>query len=168
MLLLTLATGTIERFPQGDTGFDEPQLPLPVWRTPGEFSYVKHAGARNELVVARRGSSEMALSASWPARQNAATRLSLADAHEAALNSACECHRALENFHRPSVTRQTDVPNNFVHAQRFAALPPLPPELVPIFGRSLVPSDHHANLIVDVLPGADSLIDRANERAPRE
>jgi hypothetical protein len=66
VLLLTLATGTIERFPQGDTGFDDPQLPLPVWRRPGEFSYVKHMG-RNELVV-RRGSSEIALSVSWPDR----------------------------------------------------------------------------------------------------
>ena len=67
VLLLTLATGTIERFPQGDTGFDDPQLPLPVWRTPGEFSFLKHEGSRNELVV-RRGSSEVVLSASWPDR----------------------------------------------------------------------------------------------------
>ena len=65
VLLLTLATGTIERFPQGDTGFDDPQLPLPVWRKPGEFSFVKYEGSRNELVM-RRGSSEVVLSASWP------------------------------------------------------------------------------------------------------
>ena len=67
VLLLTLATGTIERFPQGDIGFDDPQLPLPVWRKPGEFSFVKYEGSRNELVV-RRGSSEVVLSASWPDR----------------------------------------------------------------------------------------------------
>ena len=48
-----------------------------------------------------------------------------------------------------------EVPFNFVPPQLLAALPPLPPELqYRIIGRSLVLWDHHANLIVDVLPGA--------------
>ena len=48
-----------------------------------------------------------------------------------------------------------EVAFNFVPPQLLAALPPLPPELqYRIIGRSLVLWDHHANLIVDVLPGA--------------
>ena len=48
-----------------------------------------------------------------------------------------------------------EVPFNFVPPQLLAALPPLPPELqYRIIGRSLVLWDDHANLIVDVLPGA--------------
>ena len=47
------------------------------------------------------------------------------------------------------------MPFNFVPPQLIAALPPLPPELeYRIIGRSLVLWDHHANLIVDFLPGA--------------
>ena len=46
-------------------------------------------------------------------------------------------------------------PFDFVPPQLLAALPPLPPELqYRIAGRSLVLWDHHANLIVDMLPGA--------------
>jgi hypothetical protein len=47
------------------------------------------------------------------------------------------------------------VPFDFVPPQLLATLPHLPPELqYRIIGRSLVLWDHHANLIVDVLPGA--------------
>lgn len=47
------------------------------------------------------------------------------------------------------------VPFNFVPPQLLRALPKLPPELqYRIIGRSLVLWDHHANLIVDILPGA--------------
>ena len=43
----------------------------------------------------------------------------------------------------------------FVPPQLLLALPPLPPELqYRIIGRALVLWDHHANLIVDILPGA--------------
>jgi hypothetical protein len=46
-------------------------------------------------------------------------------------------------------------PFNFVPPQLLAALPPLPVELqYRIIGRSLVLWDHHADLIVDFLPGA--------------
>ena len=48
-----------------------------------------------------------------------------------------------------------DVPFTFVPPQLLAALPSLPAELqYRIVGRSLVLWDHHANLIVDFLPGA--------------
>jgi hypothetical protein len=44
---------------------------------------------------------------------------------------------------------------NFVPPRLLRALPPLPPELqYRLIGRSLVLWDHHANLIVDVLPAA--------------
>ena len=47
------------------------------------------------------------------------------------------------------------VPFDFVPPQLLRALPPLPVELqYRIIGRSLVLWDHHANLIVDFLPGA--------------
>jgi len=47
------------------------------------------------------------------------------------------------------------VPFDFVPPQLLFALPPLPPELqYRIIGRTLVLWDHHANLIVDILPGA--------------
>jgi hypothetical protein len=47
------------------------------------------------------------------------------------------------------------VPFDFVPPQLLATLPHLPPELqYRIIGRSLVLWDHHANLIVDILPGA--------------
>ena len=47
------------------------------------------------------------------------------------------------------------IPFDFVPPQLLAALPPLPPELqYRIIGRSLVLWDHHANLIVDFMPGA--------------
>jgi hypothetical protein len=47
------------------------------------------------------------------------------------------------------------VPFDIVPPQLLAALPRLPPELqYRIIGRSLVLWDHHANLIVDILPGA--------------
>ena len=48
-----------------------------------------------------------------------------------------------------------DVPFTFVPPQMLAALPPLPAELqYRIIGRSLVLWDHHANLVIDVLPDA--------------
>ena len=48
-----------------------------------------------------------------------------------------------------------DVLFNFVPPQLLMALPPLPSELqYRIVGRSLVLWDHHANLVVDFLPGA--------------
>jgi hypothetical protein len=47
------------------------------------------------------------------------------------------------------------IPFDFVPPQLLAALPPLPPELqYRLVGRSLVLWDHHANLVVDFLPGA--------------
>jgi hypothetical protein len=47
-----------------------------------------------------------------------------------------------------------DVPYAFMPPRLLAALPPLPPELQYRFiGRSLVLWDHHANLIVDFVPG---------------
>jgi hypothetical protein len=47
------------------------------------------------------------------------------------------------------------VPFGFVPPQMLAALPRLPAELqYRIIGNSLVLWDHHANLIVDFLPGA--------------
>ena len=47
------------------------------------------------------------------------------------------------------------MPFNFVPPPLLAALPPLPPELqYRIIGRSLVLWDHHADLIVDILPDA--------------
>jgi hypothetical protein len=47
------------------------------------------------------------------------------------------------------------VPFDIVPPQLLAALPRLPPELqYRIIGSSLVLWDHHANLIVDILPGA--------------
>jgi hypothetical protein len=47
------------------------------------------------------------------------------------------------------------IPFGFVPPQLLAALPALPPELqYRIAGRSLVLWDHHANLVVDFLPGA--------------
>ena len=46
---------------------------------------------------------------------------------------------------------------DFVPPQLLLALPPLPAELeYRIIGRSLVLLDHHANLIVDILPDAFS------------
>jgi hypothetical protein len=54
-----------------------------------------------------------------------------------------------------NMTWPDPVPFNFVPPQLIASLPPLPPELqYRIIGRSLVLWDHHANLIVDFLPGA--------------
>jgi hypothetical protein len=48
-----------------------------------------------------------------------------------------------------------EVAFEFVPPQLLQVLPPLPPELqYRIIGRALVLWDHHANLIVDVLPGA--------------
>ena len=47
------------------------------------------------------------------------------------------------------------MPFNLVPPQLLAALPPLPPELqYRVVGRSLVLWDHHADLIVDFMPGA--------------
>jgi hypothetical protein len=47
------------------------------------------------------------------------------------------------------------VPFNFMPPQLLRVLPPLPPELqYRIIGTALVLWDHHANLIVDVLPAA--------------
>jgi hypothetical protein len=47
------------------------------------------------------------------------------------------------------------VPYNYVPARLLKALPSLPPELqFRIIGRALVLWDHHANLIVDFIPGA--------------
>jgi len=47
------------------------------------------------------------------------------------------------------------VPFDYVPHQLLASLPPLPRELqYRIIGRTLVLWDHHANLIVDLLPGA--------------
>ena len=47
------------------------------------------------------------------------------------------------------------VPFDFVPPQMLVALPPLPAELqYRIIGRALVLWDHHANLIVDILPAA--------------
>jgi hypothetical protein len=63
--VLTVADGSIEWLAQGITGFDNPQVPLPAWRAPGEFTYVKHEGGRNELVL-RRGGAEVILSRHWP------------------------------------------------------------------------------------------------------
>ena len=48
-----------------------------------------------------------------------------------------------------------EAPFGFVPPQLLQVLPPLPPELqYRIIGRSLVLWDHHANLVVDYLPGA--------------
>jgi hypothetical protein len=63
--VLTVADGGIEWLPQGVTGFDNPQMTLPAWRAPGEFTYVKNEGGRNELIL-RRGRSEVILSRHWP------------------------------------------------------------------------------------------------------
>lgn len=54
-----------------------------------------------------------------------------------------------------NMTWPESVPYGFVPPQLLMALPPLPPELqYRIIGRSLVLWDHHANLIVDFMPGA--------------
>jgi hypothetical protein len=54
-----------------------------------------------------------------------------------------------------NMTWPAGVPFSFVPPQLIATLPPLTPELqYRIIGRSLVLWDHHANLIVDFLPGA--------------
>ncbi|MGH8637691.1 MAG: hypothetical protein ACREUZ_11220 [Burkholderiales bacterium] len=54
-----------------------------------------------------------------------------------------------------NMTWPEGVPFDFVPPQLIAALPPLPPELqYRIIGRSLVLWDHHADLIVDFMPGA--------------
>lgn len=54
-----------------------------------------------------------------------------------------------------NMTWPEPVPFSFVPPQLIASLPPLPAELqYRIIGRSLVLWDHHANLIVDFLPGA--------------
>lgn len=56
---------------------------------------------------------------------------------------------------RANMSWPEDVPYGFVPPQLLLALPPLPPELqYRIIGRSLVLWDHHADLIVDFLPGA--------------
>jgi hypothetical protein len=48
-----------------------------------------------------------------------------------------------------------DAPFNFVPPQLLQVLPAIPPELqYRIIGRALVLWDHHANLVVDFLPGA--------------
>jgi hypothetical protein len=48
-----------------------------------------------------------------------------------------------------------EVPFDFVPPQLLKVLPPLPPELqYRIIGRTLVLWDHHADLIIDFLPGA--------------
>jgi hypothetical protein len=65
VIRLSLADGAIERLPQGVTGFDGPQSPLPAWRGKGEFTYVKNEAGRNEIVL-RRGDSEIVLSRDWP------------------------------------------------------------------------------------------------------
>ena len=61
----------------------------------------------------------------------------------------------------PAVTLHANTPwpedlqYRFVPPRLLLALPPLPPELqYRIIGRSLVLWDHHADLIVDFLPGA--------------
>ena len=67
----------------------------------------------------------------------------------------------LEAAPAPAVTLRVNnpwpenVPFGFVRPQLLATLPPLPPELrYCIIGRSLVLWYHHADLIVDFLPGA--------------
>lgn len=47
------------------------------------------------------------------------------------------------------------VPINFMPTRALSALPQLPPELqYRLIGRTLVLWDHHADLIIDFLPGA--------------
>ena len=69
---------------------------------------------------------------------------------------ASRSHRAPSPF---NMTWPEGVPFNYVPPQLIAALPPLPPELqYRIIGCSLVSWDHHANLIVDFLPGASRMV----------
>jgi hypothetical protein len=72
-----------------------------------------------------------------------------------------EIDEEAETAAAPAVTLRANMPwpetlpYSFMPPQLLLALPPLPPELqYRIIGRSLVLWDHHADLIVDFLPGA--------------
>ena len=62
-LVLTLATGQVERFPQRPSR--SLTLPAPSWRAPSEFTYVRKDADRYELVLHAAG-GETILSRTWP------------------------------------------------------------------------------------------------------
>ena len=77
------------------------------------------------------------------------------DQMEAILAEREEGDRATTPAVRVNARWPEGTPYNLVPPQMIAALPQLPPELqYRIIGRSLVLWDHHADLIVDVLPNA--------------
>jgi hypothetical protein len=64
VLLMSIPDGRVLAFP---TGFaDRSDIPMPSWRQPGEFVYMRNTAFGIELVL-RRGETERVLSAGWPA-----------------------------------------------------------------------------------------------------
>ena len=63
VLLVSIPDGRVEAFA---TGFAERvRIPMPSWRQPGEFAYVRRTASFIELVL-RRGDTERVLSTGWP------------------------------------------------------------------------------------------------------
>ena len=63
--VLHLADGRVEHFAVPLVDGQDHNAPLPVWRRPGEFTYMRAGKPRNELVL-RHGESETVLSRPWP------------------------------------------------------------------------------------------------------
>jgi hypothetical protein len=63
--ILRLADGRVEHFAVQMVSKDDGSPPLPMWRRAGEFTYLKSATPRNELIL-RRGEMETVLSRTWP------------------------------------------------------------------------------------------------------
>lgn len=61
---LSTLSGRIERV-QLKAGGATSRPQFVAWKSPGEFSYIRKLGPRNELVL-RRGETETVLSAKWP------------------------------------------------------------------------------------------------------
>jgi hypothetical protein len=64
VVLVTVATGAVERLKLGMFNDNERSPPRAVWRGPGELTYVKIGAPRNELVL-RRDGTETVLSRDW-------------------------------------------------------------------------------------------------------
>jgi hypothetical protein len=64
VLLMRIRDGHVARFATGSKETD--WIPMPSWRQPGEFVYLRKTASGTELVL-RRGDTERVLSAGWPA-----------------------------------------------------------------------------------------------------
>lgn len=63
--VLRLADGRVEHFAGPVVEDSKHNPPLPVWRRPGEFTYLRAGEIRNDLVL-RNGDTETVLSRDWP------------------------------------------------------------------------------------------------------